>query len=248
VETLDPRLARTGALAAFGVAAAYLFGGICAALMPPELQGRPDVGPHLFWTVLSRDPAAHLAFHVCWVAAGLCGLAAVPVLSAALWRVHPGAALWSGAAAWLGFAVHARSHLMELAFDRKIIPLYEGASPAFQEAVHVAAGLALDVPDGALTYGAIGIWVALAGLLARRAGAPRPFAALGCAAGLALLLGFAGYALRVRPLLVLAIGAGGVLVPAWFVWAGLLLRAQRGDEGLSPSARAAPPGASGRGA
>jgi hypothetical protein len=226
VGALDPRLARTGALAAFGVAASYLATGLCAVLMPPELQGRPEITPHVFWSVLSRDPAAHLSFHAAWIAAGLCGLAAVPVLSAALWRAHPGAALWSGAAAWLGFAVMARSHLMELAFDRKIIPLYEGASPAFQEAVHVAAGLALDVPDGLLSYGLVGLWICVASELARRSGAPRAFALLGYAAGLSLLAGFAGYSLRLRPLLVLSIGAGGfALVPAWFVWAGLRLRA-----------------------
>ena len=230
MDPLDPRLARTGALAAFGVAASYLATGICAVLMPPELQGRPEITPHLFWSVLSRDPAAHLAFHGAWVAAGLCGLAAVPVLSAAVWRAHPGAALWSGAAAWLGFAVLARSHLMELAFDRKIIPLYESASPAFQEAVHVAAGLALDVPEGLLTYGLVGIWIGVASELARRGGAPRAFALLGLAAALSLGAGFLGYSLRLRPLLVLSIGAGGfVLVPAWFVWAGLRLWGSTGE-------------------
>ena len=128
----------------------------------------------------------------------------------------------------------ARSHLMELAFDRKIIPLYESASPAFQEAVHVAAGLALDVPDGLLTYG-------LVGDLDRRrerarAARRRAARASRCSAsppGLALLAGFLGYALRLRPLLVLSIGAGGfVLVPAWFVWAGVRLR---GSAGKAPA-------------
>ena len=223
-------VARSGALAAFGVAAGYFATGVCAVLMPPELQGRPDVTPHEFWTVLSSQPSAHLAFHAAWVFVGLCGLAAVPALSAAVWRAQRGAVLWSGAAAWLGFAVLARSHLMELAFDRKIIPLYRGASPAFQEAVHVVAGLALDVPDGVLTYGLIGVWVIVVARLALRTGAPRAFAWLGAAAGLSLVAGMLGYALLLRPLLVFSIGAGGfLLVPAWFVWAGLRLRRAAGD-------------------
>jgi hypothetical protein len=218
-------LARTGSLAAFGVAAGYLASSLCAAAMPPELQGRPEITPHEFWSVLSAAPHAHLAFHAAWVAIGLCGVAAVPALSAAVWRAHPGATLWSGAAAWLGFAVLARSHLMELAFDRKIIPLYRGASPAFQEAVHVTAGLALDVPDGVLTYGLVGVWLIVVSQLARRGGAPRGFAWLGAAAGVSLVAGMLGYALLWRPLLVLSIAAGGsLLVPAWFVWAGLRLR------------------------
>jgi hypothetical protein len=46
--------------------------------MPPELQGRPDVSPHLFWSVLSQQPTAHLCIYAAWIAAGLCGIAAVP--------------------------------------------------------------------------------------------------------------------------------------------------------------------------
>ena len=236
---LDPRLARTGARAAFGVAGAFVASALCAAAMPPELQGRPEIPAHEFWTVLTRDPAAHLAFHASFVIAGLCGLVAVPALSAPLWRAHPGAVLWSGAAAWLGFAVLARSHLMELAFDRKVIPAYPSASPAFQEAVHVVAGLALDVPDGVLTHGAIGVWMATLGVLAFRHGvASRGFAALSLAAGATQLAGVVGYALLVRPLLVAAIGAGGgLLVPAWFLLAGRRLLRPRSGGGAPP-----PPG------
>ena len=146
-------------MAAFGLALAYVATGITAILMPPELQGRPDVGPHEFWTVLARDPAAHLAFHWAWIAAGILGLMTVPAISLLVWRVHPGAVLWSGMLASVGFAVMARSHLMEQAFDRRIIAVYAHADPAFQQAVHVVAGLALDVPDGVLTYGAVGVWV-----------------------------------------------------------------------------------------
>jgi hypothetical protein len=90
----------------------------------------------------------------------------------------------------------------------------------------VVAGLALDVPDGVLTYGAVGIWIAVVSALAARRGAlPRPFAYLGFAAAVALLTGVVGYGLLLRPFIVTAVGVGGfVLVPAWFVWAGVLLR------------------------
>ena len=74
----DAAIAKTGSVAAFGVALAYLASSICAVLMPPELQGRPDVSPHQFWMVLAAHPLAHLAFHWSWVAAGIFGLGAVP--------------------------------------------------------------------------------------------------------------------------------------------------------------------------
>jgi hypothetical protein len=235
----DASLARVGSLAAFGLAAACLASGVSAALMPPELQGRPDVSPHVFWTVLSQQPLAHLAYHGCFVAAGLCGLAAVPVISSLVGSVNRGLVLWWGSAAWLGFAVLARSHLMELAFDRKVIPHYRTATPAYQEAVHVVAGLALDVPDGALTYGAIGVWgicVSWLGLSSERL--PRRLCALGFAAGALYLAGWFGYGFGVRPLIVLSVGVGGgLVVPAWFAWLGLVLR-QRGPVSV-PRARAA---------
>jgi hypothetical protein len=222
----DPSIRRVGALAAFGVALAYFLTGVCAVLMPPELQGRPDIGPHEFWSVLSRQPTAHLAFHWAWVLAGLCGIAAVPGVSLLVRSAQRGALLWSGLLAWLGFAVMARSHLMEVAFDRKIIPLYAAADPAFQQAVHVVAGLALDVPDGVLTYGAVGAWVAVVSVLAlRQRELPRGFAWLGFATGASLLAGVVGYGLLLRPFIVAAVGAGGfLLAPAWFGWAALLLR------------------------
>jgi hypothetical protein len=222
----DPSIPRVGAIASFGVAVAYFLTGVFAVLMPPELQGRPEITPHEFWTVLSRDPTAHLCFHWAWVLAGLCGIASVPSISLLVASAHRGAALWSGLAAFLGFAVMARSHLMEVAWDRKIIPLYQTAAPAFQQAVHVVAGLALDVPDGILTYGAPGIWIAVVSLLAlRQRTLPRSFAYLGLATAGALLAGVVGYGLLLRPFIVLAVGVGGfLLVPAWFAWAGLLLR------------------------
>lgn len=223
---MDPTLARTGSVASFGVAAAYLASAVAAGLMPAELQGRLDVSRHEFWLVLSRDPTAHLAFHWSWVAAGLFGLGAVPAISALVWRVHRGAVLWAASAALLGFAVLARSHLMEVAFDRRVIASYPSADPAYQQAVHVSAALALDVPDGVLTYGAIGVWLIVVSALGLRGRVlPHAVAALGLGAGALLVAGMCGYMFEVRPLVVAAVAIGGALVvPAWFVALGVKLR------------------------
>ena len=222
----DSSIREVGVFASIGVAIAYFLTGVCAVLMPAELQGRPEITPHVFWTVLSQNPTAHLCFHWAWVLAGLFGLASVPSISLLVWSAHRGAVLWSGLASFVGFAVMARSHLMEASWDRTIIPLYQTADPAFQQAVHVVAGLALDVPDGVLTYGAPGIWVAVISFLSmRQRTLPSPFAYLGFATAGALLAGVIGYGLLLRPFIVIAVGVGGfVLVPAWFAWAALLLK------------------------
>ena len=222
---LEPSIAKVGGLAAFGVALAYVASAVCAILMPAELQGRPDVTPHQFWTVLSETPTAHLAFHGSWIAAGFFGLGAVPAISLLVWEANPGLVLWSGAAAFVGFAVMARSHLMEIAFDERIIAVYRHADPAFQQAVHVVAGLSLDVPDGFLTYGAIGVWVAVVSRLAlRHRLLPAPVCLLGFATSLTYLAGVLGYTLAIRPLLVVSIGVGGLLAaPAWYASLGARL-------------------------
>ena len=215
-----------GAIASYGVALSYVAASMSALLMPPELQGRPEISPHEFWTVLSRNPTAHLVYHWASAASGFFGIAAVPAISLLVWGVHRGAVLWSGLAAFLGFAIGARSHLMEVAWDRKIIAVYESADPAFQQAVHVVAGLALDIPDGVFTYGAPGVWVGITSLLLLRAeDIPRLFSYLGLATAVALIVGVVGFAFLVRSLVVVSVGLGGfVLVPAWFILAGLLLR------------------------
>jgi hypothetical protein len=135
--------------------------------------------------------------------------------------------LWSATAAAFGFAVITRSHLMEVAFDRRIIAQYPTADPAFQQAVSVAAGLALDVPDGLLTYGAVGVWVVVVSVLALRGGLlPARLGALGLAAGVTNLAGVLGYMFEIRPLLIVAIGVGGlVVVPLWYARLGMVLHA-----------------------
>jgi hypothetical protein len=92
--------------------------------------------------------------------------------------------------------------------------------------VHVVAGLALDGPDGFLTYGAVGVWVVLVSWLGRRDRVlPERLCWLGFVAALTYFAGVLGYTLRVHALLVIAVGVGGlIIVPAWFGWMGVLLR------------------------
>jgi len=95
--------------------------------------------------------------------------------------------------------------------------------------VHVIAGLALDVPDGFLTYGAIGFWVLVVSVLTLRGRVfPRILCYLGIAAAITYLFGVIGYAFLVRWLLVISIGVGGLLlVPTRYIWVGWLLCGKR---------------------
>jgi hypothetical protein len=73
---------------------------------------------------------------------------------------------WFGSAlGFIGLAVTARSHLLEVAWDRHIIRRYPDADPAYQQGVHVVAGYGLDVPDGFLQHGAVGAWILISSIL-----------------------------------------------------------------------------------
>src|SRR5438552_15264829 len=96
----DATIAKAGSIASFGVALSYLASSVCAVLMPPELQGRPDVAPDLFWMVLCQDPLDHLGFHWAWVAPGFFGLGALPEISLVVLSRNRGAVLCSSAAAF----------------------------------------------------------------------------------------------------------------------------------------------------
>ena len=115
---------------------------------------------------------------------------------------------------------------MEVAFDRKVIPLYQTGDEALQRSVQVVAGLALDVPDGFLTYGGIGLWVSVISVLAFQQGIlPRLLSVIGIATAITYLLGVIGYTLIIQPFLVTAIGLGsGLLAPIWHIWLGIRLR------------------------
>jgi hypothetical protein len=195
-------------------------------MMPAELQGDPTISAHEFWMVLSSDPTAHMAYHWTFVVGGFAGLALVPSAFLLTKSANLGWAIFGGAIGALGFTVNIRSHLMEIAFDQKIIPIYQTADAATQKAVHVAAGLALDVPDGFLTFGGIGFWILVVSVLAFRVPTiPRWFSVFGVLVALSYWAGTLGYVLLNQQFLIFSLGVGGlVLAPAWYLAVGRQIR------------------------
>jgi hypothetical protein len=217
-------LLRFGGTASVAVGSLYLLSALAFLAQPPALRGLGS--PHEFWVALGEGAASHLALHWLSAAVGVLGLAVVPACLRLVRGQSEGLALWASTLAYVGFAVTARSHLMEVEFDLRVAPVYVTLAPAAQEVVPLIAGLALDVPHGWLTLGGIGFWVlAISWLGVRSQSLPRALGYLGYALAASFLAAVIGFSFLWLPLVTLGIGLGGlVLAPAWFVWLGLVLR------------------------
>ena len=205
---------------------AYFLAALAFLAQPPALRGAGS--PDAFWAALASGAPSHLALHWASAAAGVLGLAVVPAALRLTRSQSEGWALWASAVAYIGFAVTARSHLMEVELDLRVAPLYLALAPETKAAVPLVAGLALDVPHGWLTLGGIGFWVLVICILGSRAGTlPHPLCWLGYGVTAGFALAVAGFSLSILPLVSLGVGlGGGLLAPAWFVWFGLSLRRQ----------------------
>ena len=84
-----------------------------AALMPKELKAQSEA--HEFWSVLCQNPRAHLALH--WTTAGyaLLAIAVIPALYEIVAADGRAWAWFGSALGFIGLAVTARSHLLEVA-------------------------------------------------------------------------------------------------------------------------------------
>ncbi|MDJ0788081.1 MAG: hypothetical protein QNK05_14825 [Myxococcota bacterium] len=215
---------RLGGLASMCVGAAYLLSAAAFLAQPPVLRGAGS--PHEFWLALAEGSTPHLALHWFSALSGILGLAVVPAVLRLVRDEAEGLALWASALAYVGFAVTARSHLMEVEFDLRVAPLYATLAPETQATVPLIAGLALDVPHGWLTMGGIGFWVFAVSWLGLRAESlSRGLVYLGFALATAFLAAVVGFSFLLLPLVTLGVGLGGlVLAPVWFVWLGFALR------------------------
>lgn len=199
-----------------------------AGMMPKALQGRAE--PAEFWRVLCQNPTAHLGLHWTYAAFGLLGLGTIPALYQLVSPENQAWAWYAGALGFIGMAVTARSHLLEVAWDRHVISRYPNEDHAYRQGVHVVAGYALDVPDGFLQHGAVGAWALISSvLMLQMASLPAVLAWLGITTAALALTTVIGYMSAVAErsyapqLLTAGVGIGTLVQAVWLIWLGVEL-------------------------
>ena len=226
---MDASIANLGAAASILVGISFLLVLLAAGLMPGELQGNSEA--HEFWMAMSESSTAHLLFHWFYALGGLAAFAALPAIFFLVRSTNLGLVIFTTGLAYFAFAVNARSHLLEVAWDRYILRNYRQADEAFQRAVHVVAGYALDVPDGFVTHGGLGLWLLVTNLLGYQFQLfPTLLALLGIGAGLLNWVIVCGYVLQNSHnarlgarVLSIGIVLGNSFGAIWFIWIGIIL-------------------------
>lgn len=202
----------------------YLLVGVFLIIDPSHKQG---VGIPFYYEAVAASPMLTVIRHLCYGFGALLGLAVVPALSRLIADLRPGGwfALTRGLA-YLALSVTAVDSF-RLASE---VPARAHAFMAGDEttrAVIMATEnvLRLD-PNTWVRFGALGVWLLTAGVLATRTKLPKALGLLGAAAGFFLLTTVGGITWDIKPLVMGSVVLGGfVALPAWFIWGGIRLRA-----------------------
>lgn len=179
-----------------------------------------------FFTLVHRVPLPFLLAGVGFGLAAILALALVPALEAIVEPTSPAWVRWMSAIAYLGFAVGAVSTIRGTDLAIRIASSYASGDAnvhATIVAVYPLSSLSLD-PWGLLQFGAVGLWIVVICLLARRrALLPSGPAYLGIGVGVLYWFGVVGEMLQSEALSGIGSGLGIVAAGVWYVWIGWIL-------------------------
>ena len=239
----DGGFRRVGAWGAFALAASSILYAIAyLAIMPSDQRG-DDVGA--FFRSYAEDPTGRRLPSVFFVTAGLAGALAVAALAERLRGVSLAWARWLGTAGVVANLAGMAHGVWSLSRVEEPSDLYRTA--ANQAAVEVVYRQPSGAdPLGVFRFGVGGLLALLLGLLILRAAdLPRGLGWLGVALGIAMIaLFFADWAGAGGLVLLFGGPASLILLPAFWMWAGVrLLRDAAGVGGPASRAADAPVGA-----
>ena len=125
--------------------------------------------------------------------------------------------------ALFGFAVKALDSFRGLTLIRMRAVAWVTGDASTQAAIG-ATRLTFDY-HGWFTFGAVGLWAFVVSMLMLREGRrPKTLSYFGIAAAIAYWFTVAGFVFDSIMLLSIGIGLGGIALPVWYIWIGLILQ------------------------
>jgi hypothetical protein len=218
----DRSFRRAGAAGALGLAVLSVLYAVAFLIITPSDQRSDDVGK--FFRSFADDPTGRQLANVCFLLAGICGTFAVIALAE---QLRPAGRLWASWAAIVGVIANlaGSAHgLWNLSRLHLLSELY--SNPDNRVAVDVVYRQPSPVDPVAFFRFAIGGGVALvlALLILRTSSLPRKLGWVGIALGADTIVLFAASWADVSALTLASGGiASLILLPAFWVWAGILL-------------------------
>lgn len=201
---------------ALACALAYLLAGVFFFFDPSHstTPGSAD-----YWQALAQGHWGRSAFLAAFACSGLFALGVIQPLTQLL-KMKSGSVLhWASCLAYVGYAVNTVSYVRLFAAEPLRAQAYLTGDAATQQAI-ASFSLVLD-PDGWLSFGAVGFFIAVCNIAAiQRRAWFWPLAWLGIAVALAYWTALAGLIIDHSRLVALAAGIGAIgLGPIW--WSGI---------------------------
>jgi hypothetical protein len=215
-------IARVGGSAAILIGVFSILGGLTYLFLPAD-QRLGVEGARLLPS-FDRDPTLLQLLFWQLTLIALLGIAVVPALSLRVRAANAGGILWTAVLAVLGFAFTGAGHLLSLSRLPKVAEGFVNGDPSTQAALLPIWRSSLD-PQALWGYGAVGLWILVASVLALRARAlPQALAGVGIVVAVLHWLIPVGLAVENQGVLgtVIALFAVGSVV--WYLWLGSHLR------------------------
>jgi hypothetical protein len=215
-------IARVGSIAAVLIGLLSVMGALTYLFLPAD-QRLGIEGARLLPS-FDRDPTLLQLLFWQLTLIALLGIAVVPALSLRVRAVNTGGILWTAVLAVLGFAFTGAGHLLSISRLPKVAEAFVNGDPSTQAALLPIWRSSLD-PQALWGYGAVGLWILVASVLALRARAlPQPLAGLGIVVALLHWLIPVGLASDSQALLGTVIALFAIGSAAWYLWLGSYLR------------------------
>ena len=219
----DSTLSKLGGNCSILLGILYLVIGVTYLLLPADQKQTSAVDK--FLPSLAANPTIQVVQFWAFAFSGLIAIAVVLALSESVRSENEGWVRWTSNLAILGFAVVAINNFRNIAFQLALARTYVEGDAVTKTVIELGGPFGLD-PQGWLGFGAVGLWVLVVSLLARRAGIwPNLLTYIGIATAMAYWLIVAGFVSNQEILFTIGAAVGGIiLAPIWYIGVGLRLR------------------------